>query len=888
MRELFASLVLRFSSWLGRAALFLHRDRATRELEEEMRLHRELRAAALGGADAVTDARQQFGNPLQHAEASRDAWGMGALDDLRQDVRYAMRRLRQRPGFSASVIVVLALGIGATTAMFSAVDAALLRPLPFDRPGQLVVLPSVRMPYQTGPRSPDRVPDLLDITAMRETFSHAAGFAAGGLNLTDPDRPRRLRVGVVTGEFFATMGVTPLHGRGLTASDGVPGAPLVAILSYGLWQERFGGAEVIGRDLDLDGKKYQIIGVMPPYFTFPKRSELWIPMSVPITTATFEAFGMFLSDEYILARVADSVSLPAAEQQVLLRWKQALASAAGSRRSQIQSYIEDFRRYAAIQPLQRVLTGQGREAVLLLFGATGLLLLIACANVINLLLSQAVVRRREVALREVLGATRARLVRQLLTESLLLAGAGALIGLALARSALRLITVLLPENLTAIAPPVLDVSVLVFAVAVAMVIGVGSGVLPAIRTSRVDPGTVIKHGSQGSGRETVGVRLALVVAEVALTTMLLIGTGLMLRSLQRVLDIDRGMDVENVASARIAFARSTPVAIRLQRMTSIAGWLRSQPGISAAGFVNDRPISDAGILMDLTPGQPVVPKRDDDPGAHWLMTSPGYFSAMGIAVLHGRSFADTDDSLAPPVAVISESIAKRYWPGVDPVGRTIQMGNDPSAMVVGVVADVREDATRDPPPQIYMPIAATPPKQVSLLVHGTLPRSALLGRVAAAVRYADPSQALYDVHMMDDVLSTAITPWRTDAVLIALFAGLALLMASFGVYAVVAHAVGQRIREFGIRSALGATPRQLLWLPMHQMSWIIAAGWMVGLAGAWAASRVAASLLYGVSVHDPVTFGIAPLLVAIPAMVATLVPARHAARVNPAEVMRAE
>ncbi|MGH7524990.1 MAG: ADOP family duplicated permease, partial [Gemmatimonadales bacterium] len=751
----------------------------------------------------------------------------------------------------------------------------------------LMVLPNVRTVNRAGPRPADRVLDLIDIVEMRTTFASAAAYAVGGLNLADPDRPRRLRVGVVSSNFFTTMAADPIRGRGLVATDGVPGAPPVAILSYGLWQEHFGGASVIGTRIGLSGTSYQIIGIMPRGFSFPERSELWIPLSVPIAAATWEAFGMGLSAR-VVARLADGVTLPAAQQRLLLRWHQALASASGTQRANLQSYLDDMRTRGVLVPLQRELTAGRERALLILFGATGLLLVIACANVINLLISQAIQRRREVAMREVLGATRSRLVRQLLTESISLSMIGGLTGLALARPALQLITTLLPPSLTAVAPPTLDVRVLLFALATATVTGMLAGLWPALRSSRADPGAVIKHGSHGSGGDAVDLHFALVACEVAFTTMLLIGTGLMLRSLQRVLGLDRGIDIEHLATARIAFPRSTGNSIRLERMNAMATWLASQRGIVAAGFVNDLPISGDGLLMDFTPGQTAVPRKADDPGAHWLMASPGYFAAAGITLRRGRLFRGTDDSLSPPVAIISESIAERYWPGSDAVGKTIQMGEDPVATIVGVVADVRERLTGDPLPQLYFPLAATPQRQVSLLVRGSLPRSALLGRLTAAVRYADPSQATYDVRMMDEVLSDATTPWRDNAVLTAAFAALALLMATFGVYAVVAHAIGRRKGEFGIRSALGAASGDLLWLSMRRMLSVTALGLLVGLGGAWAASRAAASLMYGIGVHDAVTFAAAPLLVAIPVVIATLAPARRATHVNPAEVMRAE
>ena len=385
------------------------------------------------------------------------------------------------------------------------------------------------------------------------------------------------------------------------------------------------------------------------------------------------------------------------------------------------------------------------------------------------------------------------------------------------------------------------------------------------------------------------MRRALVAVELALTTILLIGAGLMIHSLQRVLGLDRGLNSEQVASGRIAFPGwSAQRGVRLEHMKAIIAALASQRGVTSAGFVNDLPIADEGILMDFAPVHSPIRRGPDDPGAHWMIASSGYFPSLGIVLQRGRLFTDTDDSLAPPVAIISESIARKYWPGKDPLGGAIRMGNDPPATIIGVVSDVREQLERDPLPQLYFPMAATPVRNVTLVVRGTLPRAALLSRLTAAVRYVDPSQPVFDVQMMEDVVGHAIAPRRTDTMVIALFSALALLLASLGVYAVVAHSVAQRSREFGIRSALGATGSDLLSLVSREMVWVTGIGIAAGLAIAWALARVASSLLYGVTGHDTATFVVVPLILLLPAAVATLVPARRALRVNPAEVMRAE
>jgi putative ABC transport system permease protein len=872
----------------------IRRERYVSELEEELRLHVQLRAEAMQAAgltaeQASAEARRRFGNVTNTTEASREVWGFGTLDQLLQDVRFAARRLRARPGLSAPVIVVLALGIGATTAVFSAVDAAMLRSLPFPRDHELVTLTNVNVPFalEGGERNQGRLLDLSDVAAMTDVFSGVAAYASGGLNLSDPDRPQRVSAGVVTTGFFETLGATPLAGRVFTAEEGVPNGPPAVILSHALWRRQFGGAPMVGKSIPLHGRPHTVVGIMRPGFDFPGESDLWIPMSVPTTFATFEPFRGFLPS-HVVARMRPGFPVEAAGAQVLSRWLQVAQPARGERRANLDQWIDEVRAKGAAVPLHRQLLGDRRTALLVLLGTTALLLMIACANVANLLLSDAAMRRREIAVREALGATRLRIVRQLLAESALLAAAGAIVGILLAPALLTVLRAMLPASLAGVAPAQLDLRVLGFAAALAITTSIVFGLWPAIGATRGDASDAIKSGGGHGATAGVGrVRRALVVVEVALTAMLLIAAGLMLRSFDRLMGEKTGMNPSQVATLETSFPRNTSEGERDRILNGVIDRLSGQPGIVAAGAVNDLPLRGGGgisVTIDV-PGAPAL-KPDEARMARILYASSDYFAAMGIERLRGRTFTSSDAN-GPQVAIISNAMAEEYWPGVDPVGRYVTYRGDTSRItVVGVVADVRESALdRDPIPQMYQPIDAGAPN-AAIVVRGTLPPARLIARLTDAMRAVAPAQAVYNVRTMEEVVGASVLPRRTNTILIALFATLALVLSALGVYAVVAYGVAQRARELGIRAALGATGRDLLMLVSGEMVRIVALGIAIGLVGAWGLSRVLSSLLYEVDPRDPTTFVVVPLVLVLPAVVATIVPALRGARVSPTEVMR--
>lgn len=888
----------------------LLRDRHTADLEYEMRLHRELRAQRLagGGLDPTAAryaAQRKFGNTTYHQERSRDMWGMQWMDNAVADVKFAVRRLRGRPAFAVSTIVVAALGIGATTAVFSAVDAAMLRPLPFHDPQELVTLPNVNIPFDAsdlrrrGPEPEYRYLDVNDVTAMKDVVVSVAAFAPGGLNLEDANAPRRVKVGVVTANFFSTLGVSPAKGRGFSAGEGLPKAPRIVVLSDALWRSQYGGAEVIGQQIVLHGNRHEIIGVMPRGFSFPAESDLWIPLSVPTTSETFRPFRGWLPSK-VIARLAPGVTVDVASQRLLAAWERVNPPPQPGKSFPLAETIAELKKNGAAIALQQNMIAGRRKAFLILLGATTLLLLIASANVANLLLSDGAARRREVALREVLGAGRGRVVRQLLMESIVLAGAGALVGLMLAPLALTLLRSLLPDALVGTAPIQLNLRVLAFATVLAVVTGTIFGLWPALGTSRVDPGEAIKSGGgHGNTSGRLGAtRRALVTAEVALTVMLLVGSGLMLKSFYRLMSQDFGMRTEQVGTLEGTFVRSgiaelalagTP-ARRRETVRQILTTLRADPQIIAAGVVNDLPLRGGGgiaIGIDAIG----VPRPTGTAFARYLIADGDYFRAMRIPVLQGRTFQPGDDTVGQRVAVINKTMAETYWPGMSALGRTFYFGGDSSVAyaVVGVVGDVREGSLDDEViSQLYFSSDERVLDNFGLVARSTLPPAQLLARMTAAVRAAAPTQAVFNVRMMDDVVSKSVAPRRTNTLLIAIFGALALVLSAFGVYAVVSYSVTQRAREFGIRSALGAGRRDILALVGTDMSRLLVAGLAIGLAGAWALSRVLASLLFEVDARDFATYATVPVVLALPIALATLIPTLRATRVSPTEVMRAE
>jgi predicted permease len=889
---------MRIGELLRRVRYLALRERYTAELEEEIRTHIDHRAAVLraGGlspAQARYEARRRFGNPVAIEERSRDMWGLSNLEHAAADLRFALRRLRRRPGFSVATILVAALGIGATTAVFSAIDAALIRPLPFPDASDLYVI-NARVPLDVGAPQPvtRHRADIDDMAAMTDVFSSVAVYAAGALNFEDPDNPLRINAGVVSHDFFTTFGARLQMGRTFDSSEVRPRGAHVVILSDAFWRDHLGGRDLLGQSIVLSGKPYTVIGVMAPGFDFPNRSDIWIPLTNPTTFDSFSAFRSFLPTR-VVARARPGLTRELVSNRVIARWVQlAGPSVPGNATSAgLDEDIAAMKRKGGAVTLRERLVGDRRAPLTMLMGATLLLLLIACANVANLLLSDASTRQREVALREVLGASRARVTRQLLTESLVLALSGAALGVALAPTVLGLLRRLMPANLAGVAAAELNVRVLLFAVGLAVASAIVFGLWPALTATRGDAAEAMKSGG-GMTSTSTGLgpaRRAIITGELALTVMLLVGAGLMLRSFERVLRQDRGIRPDHVATLELT--KNDRRGERLAKLHEMLARLENDPSIEGAAIVSDLPLSGAGGISVSVKVDGVTPRLQ--PGqldmARYLQASGGYFKALGIPLLRGRTFTAADDSIAPPVAVINAAMAMAWWPDRDPIGQTFVTAARAPVTVVGIVGDLRDASLESVvQPQMYFPIDDQTPTNLALIARSSLPESEFLRRLRSAVRGVDAAQAVYNVRMMDDVISTSLAPRRTNTILIVLFGGLALVLSAFGVYAVVSFSVARRAREFGIRAALGATSSDIVALIGRELIVMVVLGVGLGLAGAWALSRVIAALLYGVEPHDPTTFIVVPLVLTLPALIAGWPPARRAMSANPMEVMRAE
>jgi putative ABC transport system permease protein len=818
---------------------------------------------------------------------------MGIIETFSRNVRHASRALRKSPGFTLAAVATLALGIGANTAIFSVAKAVMFTPLPYDRPEQLAMIWNAARPGDVTHLSLQEVVSYRDDST---TFAAVGAYIESNANLTGGDDPERVRSAVVTGELFATLGVTPLLGRPLTASDSAPGSAEVVVLGHGLWQRRFGGQpSVVGQTIIVNGRPREVVGVMPPAFQLPldylaaRPTELWTPEV--IDRARLGAWGDRSHIAVGRLTAASSAALATSEMKVIgERWIQ----------SGFVRDLGDGGLFRSAVPVQELLTRGVRQALLVLLGAVGVVLLIACANVVNLLLAKADARRREVAVRGALGAGRLDIAGQLLTEGVVLAALSGVVGLVLARGAMQVLQALRPVGLPRVMDATLDPATMVFGAALALVTGCVFGALPSVQMSRQSFVSVLNDGTRGeaTGRVRLGARRGLVMLQLASSVVLVIGAGLLLRSLIELQRVDLGFNPERVLTAQLQLpAGDYPDARQVVDFyRNLTERLEQLPGVTAAGAIRILPLSRAiGDWSITIEGRPAGP--NENPNGDFQWTTPGYFEAMGLTMKRGRWLTSADREDAPPVVVISETMAARYWPGQDAIGKRFQMGGTgttrPPMTIVGIVATLHHDAVvEEARAEMYLPHAqlassvGNPARGMAIAIRTTGDAAALAAAVRGSVRALDRNLPVSDIQTMEDVTAAALAGPRFAAFLLGIFALLALSLAAVGTYAIISLLVSERSHEIGIRMALGAEPRTIVSAVFREGLSLAGGGIALGVVGALLLSNLLETLLYGVTSLDPLTFALVPAMLAVVALLASLLPARRAASLDPLDALR--
>jgi putative ABC transport system permease protein len=809
----------------------------------------------------------------------KGAW-MSRLDLVR-DARYALRMLVRTPAFSLIAILTFAVGIGVNTAVFSVVNGVLLRSLPYPDADRitLVWLDNRRMGIKEDITS---YPNYLDWRNQNSVYAHLAAFDTLSFSLTGAGEPERLRGAEVTANFFDVMGVRPSMGRVFAVENEVEGQDAVVLLSHGLWQRRFAGAaDVIGRTIALSGRQYEIIGVMPPELRWPEKAELWAPLSPdPNTRDARLAFWL-----PVMGRLKPGISVEQAQTEM---------SGISTR---LEQTIPQMKGYGAnVVPLHQQLVGNIEKPLLVLMSAVGFVLLIACANLANLMLGRTAARRKELAIRTALGAGRGRIIRQIVTEALVLALLGGTMGILLSYWATSFFVALGGPSIPRPEAIVLDARVMLFALGLATASAVLSGLIPAIHASLAAVTDRLREGGrQSGGSASRSTRNALVAAEVALALVLLTGAGLLMRTLWSMQSVDRGFSAE-----RIVVATVSPPAASYPNALAVRGFyqrllerVRAMPGVESAALASGvlQPLVTNSGLFTIE-GQPLPPpeERVEYP---FESVSPGFFETLRFQLALGRTFTDQDHADAPRVIVVNEALARMAWPNQDPLGRRLRAGGPqsqaPWMTVIGVIKDARRaNVTRAIRPELYFSSLQSTTRTQTIVLRSAGDPAAQLSALRREVQALDPQLPLFEAGTLADEISTTLTQPRFQATLLAWFAGIALLLATVGIYGVTSHAVNQRTQEVGIRMALGASAADVLALMLVQHLRPAFVGIAVGIGTALILSRSLRSLLYGVSAADPLTFVLVAAALVGVAVVACLIPSRRAMRVDPLEALRAE
>ena len=880
------------------------RARVQNEMETELAFHveaqaEELERSGVPRAEALRRARLEFGGMEGTKEECLEARGASFLDNLIQDLRYGVRTTLRAPGFAVLAVLALALGIGANTAIFSVVNAVLLRPLPYEQPERLMRVWHVP-PQATFPGTAEFAvspANFLDWRSQAKSFEDMAAYGGGSYTLTGSGNPETIRMIAVSEAMFSILHARPLLGRGFVRGENEPGHEHVVVLSYRIWRSRFGAnPDIVDKNITLNAQAFTVIGVMRPEFDFPistdpsSRAQMWKPL---VWTAPERA----VRDNHnygVIARLKSGVSV-----------KQAQAEMNSISNDLAQQYPGDDKGWGAVVvPMHEDLVGDVRPALLILLGAVVLVLLIACANVANLALVRALTRRKEQAVRVALGATRRRLLQQAISETLLLAFAGGLLGLVFAHYGVELIVKFLAERLPLSSEIKLDGWVLGFTAGISLLAGLGAGLLPALRAAKPDLNDALK---QGLGRATFDsggsrTRDVLVISEVALSLMLLIAAGLLIRSLWMLHRVNPGFEADHVVTMEISVpsGKFTEPAQQIEYFDRVLDRVRTLPGVQAAGLIDALPLTDNGSVQPvLLEGRPPAPMAEL-PEVDVRAISPGYLSAMHLPLLAGRDIDDSDVVGRPKAVLISDSMAKLFWPNEDAVGKRLTLYFYPheERVVAGVVGDVKLYAVNETQRKatLYLPLAQmSAPKDMAfrsfgmnLAVRTGAPPWSMASTAGMAIREVDADIPLENVRTMDQMVSASISPERFTMLLLGAFAGLAVLLAVVGIYSVTSYSVSRRTNELGIRMALGASRGDVLLLVMRHGLMLAVIGAGIGIIGALLLSGVMRSQLFGVDSTDPVTFVVGACGLMVVVIVASFVPARRAMRVDPMMALRYE
>jgi predicted permease len=895
---------MRPQSWLYtiplRVRSLFKKRAADNDLEDELQFHldqktQEFISKGLNEKDARYAALREFRGVEQSKENCRDARKVNLLLDFAQDLRFGARMLRKNPGFSAIAILTLALGIGANAAIFSVVNAVLLRPLPYPSPDRIVAVSGA------SPMSFVPVPDFHWVwntwADNTRSFDSLATLETGDLNFAAAgSEPERISGAEVSGNFFATFGLGPIAGRAFLPSEEVPGHASVAIISATLFRRLGSPLDIVGKTFLMNGKQTVVVGVMPNGFEYPGKTLVWLPTAWNYNDEMLLKQAFFYST---IGRLKQSVSPALAREELAAIQVHSFEEIKKSRPGVDFSNMPK----PSVVPLHDQLVGSSKPALLLLLGAVGFVLLIACADVANLLLARAVQRQREIALRAALGANRPRLIRQGLTESVLLSSIGGLCGLAVAYGALEAVRSFIPAGMLFVQSITMDVRVLLFLMGVSILSGFIFGIFPVLHALRMDLNEPLKESATGpSGRHSFlgRTRSWLAISEVAMALVLLAGAGLLIKSFWLLTNVDTGFHPESVLTASI----SLPANIyqkpeqRTAFYTQTLGRVSALPGVIASSFTTDLPFGKTmGVAFKITLETETAAHlaKQDDIFASSYIVSPDYFRSMGIPVIAGRAFNDGDRAGAPAVAIINNSIAKTFWPGENPLHKRIGLpGGSPGqapkwAEIVGIVGDAKHKDLGEPaPPEYYVSTLQFPPVATFLVVRVAGDPANTVTAIRHAVTQVDSTLPLSNFVSMSDRISESVAEPRFRTLLLGIFAGLALILAAAGIYGVVSYSVAQRTREIGIRIAMGAGRRDVLSLVLGHSLKLTLIGIAIGLAASWGLTKLLASALYNVTPHDFFTLASVSILLSAVAILASYIPARRAMRVDPLVALRYE